>query len=121
MTRHEYMRYLKPKALLALIAGYLVWSLCFVLLYSLLSVGCEAGWHQSRLLGINLLSWLLVGTWLLHVGAGVWLVREAGRREPELSSQSGHFIQRVTLLLHVTALAAMVWIGLPILGLPPCA
>ena len=55
MTRQEYMRYLKPKALLALIAGYLVWSLCFVLLYSLLSVGCEAGWHQSRLLGINLL------------------------------------------------------------------
>ena len=29
MTREEYMQFLRPRALVSMIAGYLVWSLCF--------------------------------------------------------------------------------------------
>src|SRR5690625_1037229 len=120
MTREEYMQFLRPRALVSMIAGYLVWSLCFVVLYSLLSVGCEAGWHQTRLLGINLRSWLLVSSWLLHLAVGAWLLREVWKSDPEATDRSGRFIRRVTLLLDVTAFGATIWIGLPVLGLPPC-
>lgn len=121
MIRQEYIGYLRPRAMVGLIAGYLVWSLCFVVLYSLLSVGCEAGWHHYRLLGINLLSWLLVLAWLLHVAAAAWLVWRVKSSDPEQLERNGRFMRRVTLLLHVTALAGTIWIGIPVLGLPPCA
>jgi len=120
MSRQACLGFLRPRALLALIAGYLVWSLCFVLLYSLLSIGCEVGWHRPSLLGLNLLSWLLLLTWILHMGAGAWLIWQARNSDPPPSHTTAHFIRRVTLLLHTTALGGTIWIGLPILALPPC-
>lgn len=121
MSRQEYMRYLRPQAMVGLIAGYLVWSLCFVVLYSLLSVGCEAGWHHSSLLGINLLSWLLLLAWLLHVAAAGWLVWRVRNSDPAQLDRTGRFMRRTTLLLHATAFIGTIWIGFPVLGLPPCA
>jgi len=121
MSRSAYIRFLKPQAMVGLIAGYLVWSLCFVVLYSLLSVGCELAWHHVQLLGINLLSWLLLLVWLLHVAAVGALVWRVNRSDPAELDRPGRFMRHVTLLLHATAFVGTIWIGFPVLGLPPCA
>lgn len=114
------LRFDRPRALLTLIAGYLVWSSCFVLLYALLSVGCEL---QLQLrpgpLGTNALSLLLAAAWLLHLGALAWLIRAALRPRPDGAAPV--FLRHLTLLLHVTALAATLWVGFPLLVLPPCS
>jgi len=112
-------------ALLAMIAGYLVWSLCFVALYAVLSVGCALHLQlRPGILGIDPLTLLLAAAWLLHLAALAWLVLAAWRKHPRRPHANGTgpaFLPWVTLVLHLTALAATVWIGLPVLLLPPCA
>lgn len=65
-------------------AGFLVWSLAFVLLYSGLSVGCARGWHEVRLVGdLTLQRLQLVLLFAAAVAAcasTAWTLRPAGPR-----------------------------------------
>ena len=41
----------KPGKLLLLVAGFLLWSSAFVVLYGLQGLGCRLGWDEAALLG----------------------------------------------------------------------
>ena len=86
--------------------GLIVWSLCFVLLYSLLSVGCMAGTE-----GLSL--WL-AALWLAHVavlaGALFLLVRH---RRDAADTGVRPFLIRLGCQLTLIGGFATVWIGLP--------
>ena len=121
MTR---LPYRGPAGLPTMIAGYLVWSSCFVLLYALLSVGCELRLQLQPVAGgVNALSLVLGLVWALHLLALAWLIQDAWRagRDAAREAHAGRFLRRVTVMLHLTALAATLWVGFPLLVLPPCS
>lgn len=101
--------------LLGATGGLLLWASSFVVLYALLSLGCEAGWHTRPLAGTNLLTGVLVGAWLVHVLALATLWKWLGGW-PQDGPQP-----RLARVLAAVALAATVWTGWPVLALPPCA
>jgi len=93
----------------------LLWASCFVWLYAGLSLGCEAGWHALPAPGGNRLTLALAVAWVAHLLAlaawlGWWMRRSGGGLLPMLART-----------LSWTALAATLWIGWPVLTLPPCA
>ncbi len=67
--------------LIWLIAGFLVWSAAFVVLYSVLSIGCEFGWHEWPVLGpVTLQRVVLVALFLVSLAASWAVVQITGRR-----------------------------------------
>ena len=67
---------MNARALLLLGAGFVIWSLAFVVLYSMLSVGCRFGWHEADLPGgMSVQRLQLAVIFLAHMSACVVLVR----------------------------------------------
>lgn len=104
-----------PRALeiAGLVAGFVVWSAAFVLLYSLHGLGCaDPGFGGGT-------RWALVVGWgAMLAGHGLlaaWLWRRWRRAEEEL-----RFVRLVSLVLALAAGAATVWIGLPVAVLGVC-
>jgi hypothetical protein len=108
------------RILLFIAAGQIVWSVCFVVLYGGLSLGCAAGTEQVRMLGTNLLTLLLTLLWLAHVAIVAWLLRLSWQRWHAASDRPGTFHYRTATLANVVALAATFWIGFPIAITTPC-
>lgn len=99
--------------------GLLLWSSCFVALYALLSLGCEAGWG-------DLLRPALLATWALHLVVLAALLAWQWRGRPAHAAGEGSprvpsALRGVGLAVTAAALLATVWIGWPVLALPPCA
>ncbi|MDF2096939.1 hypothetical protein [Aquibaculum arenosum] len=112
--------FLRPRALLGLIAGYLIWASCFVSLYTLQSVGCALALDlPAGPFGLNATTLVLVIIWLLHLAGLALLIHRTHRSHPE--NEHASFMRRVSLILHFSALAATLWVGFPVLFLPPCA
>jgi hypothetical protein len=110
--------------LVVAIAGLIVWSSAFVVLYAGLSVGCEAGLQQRPLIGTNALTVLLGALWLAHLGAlGAlqWYAIRVWHRAVEVQSGLARFLTAVTCLIAGTGLFSTLVMGLPILVLPPCS
>ncbi|GGK26523.1 hypothetical protein [Salinarimonas ramus] len=106
----------RPIGLLWLVGGFLVWSSAFLVLYGLHAIGCTYAWDASTL------RIALLGAWVGHVvlaGALVPLSRRAGRGERPDDRGAG-FVARASLVLSAAALAATIWIGLPVLAYPLC-
>ena len=111
--------------LLLAIAGLVVWSSAFVALYAIVSLGCVYGWHRPELAGVRLLTALLALVWLAHLATLVWLqwyglsrwrlLRRAGETGPAL------YLAALTGLIAAVSLVGTVYLGTPILLLPPCA
>jgi len=95
--------------------GFLLWSSCFVALYGLLSLGCEAGWG----------AWqrpVLLAAWALHLAAVAALLAWQWTARNSSSRLAPPPALRVpALALTAAALLATVWIGWPVLALPACA
>ncbi|MFL9828501.1 hypothetical protein [Rhodoplanes sp. SY1] len=106
--------------LLLLVAGFVIWSSAFVLLYALQSIGCAAGWERTTLAGASLLRALLVLLWTAHVGALVALVIYTWRRRPGGPGEAATFARRVAIGTSTVALFATVWTGAPILATTMC-
>ena len=115
MTQDTAMPTTPRRWLLAATAALLLWSLCFVVLYGGLSLGCEAGWQSREVLGTNALTLALVLAWAIHLSALVallaWFVRQP------LAPQ----VRALAVTLTGIAIVATLWIGWPLLALPPCA
>lgn len=112
--------FLRPRALLGLIAGYLIWSSCFASLYALQSLGCALALNlPAAPFGLNATTLVLVLVWLLHLAGLALLIQRTHSAHPE--NEHAGFMRRVSLILHFSALAATLWVGLPVLFLPPCA
>lgn len=109
--------------LLRALAGLIVWAVFFVVIYALLSVGCAIGADAvtARVslrdpLTLTLLAafglHLLVLAAMLGASARAW---RAHRRSPD-----GAFVRRLTVLLDTVGLFGVLWVGFPVLLLPPC-
>jgi hypothetical protein len=111
--------------LLLAVGGLIVWSSAFVFLYAVLSLGCVYGWHRPELAGISLLTGLLALVWLAHIAALVWLqwyglsrwrqIRAEGKDGPAL------YLAALTALVAAVSLVGTVYLGTPVVILPPCA
>jgi heme/copper-type cytochrome/quinol oxidase subunit 2 len=104
-----------------LVFGLVVWSVWFVAAYGGLSVGCAFAppdvtqgaltWINGMLLvlilaSVGLLLWLSLYCWRARASAG-----------PDRPRQ---FIARIGAAVYVVSAAAVLFIGLPSVALPPC-
>jgi len=96
---------------LALIAGFSLWALAFVLLYAGHGYSCAAGFDGVR--------WLLASLWLILLAAGAALILAFFRKRARGPNDTA-FLRRLGLILAVAALGAMLWTGMPVVLLEPC-
>ncbi|MEI2416834.1 hypothetical protein V8Z80_11685 [Orrella sp. JC864] len=110
-------------ALLMSNLGLIVWALGFVVLYAGLSLGCRLPIAHASWLGLPALSVVLTALWLAHAAWLAWLIARAWRRwQAQRKGQAdARFASRLTLLLHGSALLALIWTGFPVMVLPACA
>ncbi|WP_201159620.1 hypothetical protein [Rhodoplanes elegans] len=106
--------------LLLLVAGFVIWSSAFVLLYAASSIGCAAGWERTTVAGTSLLRALLVLLWIAHLGALVALVIYTWRRRPGGPGGTATFVRRVAVGAGTAALVATLWTGAPIVATTMC-
>lgn len=98
---------------LLLVAGFLVWSSCFALLYGTNAIGCELGWPAVRSGPLPLQRAVLVAIWAAHLAAFVPLARSV--------RLAGGALATAARLATAAAFVATVWIGLPTAVLTTCA
>lgn len=99
---------------LRLIAGFLVWSSAFAVLYSVFSLACWLGWD-----GVTTLI-ALVALWLGHVLANAVILWRDLRAAPAVTSPiDGRLMTAVLRGSSLAALVATIWTGLPIILTPP--
>ena len=103
-----------PGKLLLLVAGFLIWSSAFAVLYGVQGLGCRLGWAEVGLGPVSLNRTALVAVWAVHIGLIGFLAAVLVRRRSSGCALS--FIDRAGLALTFCALMATVWIGLPILA-----
>ena len=109
--------------LLLMIAGFIVWSSAFVLIYAALSVGCEFGWEEIAIGPVSLQRAVLVCLWLLHLALIALLLVVALRRfqakgggDPAMAS----FFRRSVLATAIVAGAITVFNYAPAAVLSTC-
>lgn len=123
------MTFANNRSLFGVITAMIIWAVWFVLVYALLGVGCDAGWQNRVVAGINhlslgmlavtalavmLMSWCAWCGWMGWRGDGTTVAaREATQRH--------RFMGLVMLVLALIAITGTVMIALPILLLNPCA
>lgn len=113
----------RPLGLLGLVAGFLVWSSAFLVLYGLHALGCAWGWDAREAGPANLLRLVLVGAWIVHLAIVGLLVLGARRLRTAATGVPGDgapLVASATLVLSAAALVATVWTGLPLLAYPLC-
>lgn len=105
------------------LGGLMLWAVCFVVLYAVLSLGCSADLDRNHLAGVNVLSALLLALWAAHLAplaALVWLLRRRARQIDVDRSAAGAFLLRTGGAIAASGFVAMLWLALPIAVLPPC-
>ncbi|WP_349617451.1 hypothetical protein [Azotobacter salinestris] len=110
---------MRPGHPLQLALGLILWSLWLVAVYAGLSLGCVLAWPDTEL---RAGSWLneLLGFFTLFTAA--WLFGCAWRlwRAPPPVLAARRFVVQVGVWGYLLAGAATLFVGLPILALPPC-
>ena len=113
--------------LLVAVSGWFVWAACFAVLYGVQGLGCHAAGTLpvagTRIAGVDGLTLLLAAIWMLHLAvlAGLnWRSVRNSRQPADESDGTQRFMRRLARFSNVTATAATIWIGFPILVLPPC-
>lgn len=89
--------------LFAIAAGFIIWSIAFVVIYAALSIGCRLGWDGIALVGNWSLQRIqLVTLYALHLAAGIALLSVLMKLPTETSTAS--FMKK---LASYTAIAAI--------------
>ena len=134
--RVERCRWLAPHSPWQLVAGFTLWAIWFVAVYGGLSVACAVAPPASQrgsMTGLSLgLLALTLGTVLVllfaawHCLRGLRRLRAAGPEPGDDGEEAAdrharrQFVAGLAALLHGTAAVATVFVGLPLLWLPPC-
>ncbi|WP_225783960.1 hypothetical protein [Xenophilus sp. Marseille-Q4582] len=109
--------------------GFSVWSLWFVVAYVGLSLGCAmapppAGPGAFTALNLGLSLWTVATVGMLLAAAWVCLRAWRAARAPGPHGPAGaarrRFMAGLSALLHLAAAGATVFVGLPLVWLPPC-
>lgn len=129
MSDSRPLHWLSPHSAWQLAVGFTVWSLWFVAVYGGLSVGCamaSPGASRGSFTGLNLALLVLTLATVVVLLAAAWGCLRA-RRAAHAPSQRGtrgaarrRFTAGLAALLHLSAAVATVFVGLPLLWLPPC-
>lgn len=107
--------------LLLLAAGFTLWSVAFVVLYGMLSVGCEFGWDRIALMwGLTLQRAQLVVLFALFVAAHLLLMRVLRPRGHADGSPTSRFITRIAWLTAIAALGASLFSFAGVFALTAC-
>ena len=89
-----------------LLAGFVLWSGAFLLLYAVQATGCKLGWDQIAVGPVSLLRMLLAGlllsTLVLLYLLGTRLLRAA----IDAAEGDRHRLVRIATLVHLAAAAA---------------
>ncbi len=108
---------------LAPAAGFISWSIAFVALYGLVSVGCLLDWQDVRWGPLSLLRALLAGLWIGAIAAAALIVMASWRRMQAAGSETAKaspFLRKLEIAANGAALVSTIWIGLPILMARQC-
>lgn len=105
------------------IAGFIVWSTAFVVLYVGHAVGCL---YVPSSLQAPAVSAALMALWAAHMAAGAALAWRSAAAWRQLRQDAGghphaRFMWRVAFLIDAAALGAIFVTGLPLLAFPACA
>ncbi|WP_198411302.1 hypothetical protein [Marinimicrobium alkaliphilum] len=101
--------------------GLLLWALWFVVLYGGLSIVCAVAppaAASGALTGLNGGLLLLTATVLALLAIMTWRCWRAGKAQAPGSSE--RFMARLGAGAHGVSALATLWIGLPVVVLPPC-
>lgn len=110
--------------LLLAAAGLIIMSSAFVFLYGGVGLGCALGWQTRPILGTNLLTLLLIGLWFVHLaalGALQWYALGLWHNTAGPDAAAERFFSATICLVAAIGLIATIYIGFPVLVLPPCA
>lgn len=114
------MSSVRARAIWLILVGYTLWSLLFVGLYALQSIGCAAGWNTVAVGPTDMHRIVLIAVYLggLLALAGVLLVQA---RMPA----GGHpapapFLRRAGVLATLAALVSSALIFAPVLAVSAC-
>jgi hypothetical protein len=123
------MKALVRDSLVGTVNGLIIWAGHFVFVYAFLSVACIARWDRIAIAGTNLVTFVLavatvLALVLIVVGAvlslRVWQQTRSppGERDERRVRQA--FLSWLGITVSGIAFIAVLFVGLPILLLPPC-
>nr|WP_163500776.1 hypothetical protein [Halomonas socia] len=104
---------------LHLVIGLTLWSLWFVTIYGGLSVACAVAPpapEQGALTTINVALGLLTAATAALLGWLAWACLQAARDKPGRS----RFVAAVSAGLYLYSAVATLFVGIPVIGVPPC-
>jgi hypothetical protein len=113
--------------ILLLLVGFIWWSIAFVVLYSVQSIGCGWGWHlETSLGGLSFLRVTLIGLFVAFCAIGVlivfgfvWLRRK--RHGDGDGAAPTRFLESSGALAAYAAAVAILLTFAPILYASPCS
>jgi len=110
--------------LYASLAGLVIWTAQFTVIYGVTAVACARGYGEKTLFGAGLISLAVIAATLIALAMnGVVLVR-AIYQTRDLSAASAvpadQFLAHLTTLISGLCIAAIAWNGLPALIIPVC-
>lgn len=89
-----------------LLAGFILWSGMFLVLYGVQATGCKLGWHQIAIGPISLLRLLLSCLLLASIGLLYGMATHWLRPAADETRGEQHVLLRIAMLVHVAAAAA---------------
>ena len=109
------------RSVLLVAAGFGLWSLAFLLLYSFQAVGCRLGWQEFEVMGaVTLQRAVLVGLFAAGIATHLLLWRLLRQRETKSARAEEGFARIVATDLAVAALGASLFCFLAVFWLSPC-
>lgn len=102
--------------------GLIIWSLWFVVVYGGFSVVCSVAPPDPELGIRNWLNATLGVLTLLTLTLLLWLARRFWRlsRKPHDLTEQQVFVTKLAAGIHMIAALAALFVGIPLLQLPPC-
>lgn len=114
----NFRRFFSPTHPLQLALGLIIWSVWFVLIYSVLSLGCAFAIPADTVNSLNWLNALLLVLTVITTALLIALARRCWREETPPGNKK--FIARVAAGIYLVAAISTLAVGLPTLVLPPC-
>ncbi len=109
---------------LFMLAGLLIWSAHFALIYAFNALACARGFDGSTLFGWSVVPLGIAFATAAALAATFWVLVQAVRWQAPLSGEradaSSAFIRYATIAVGLLSLVAVAWNGLPALMIPPC-
>lgn len=112
--------------ILLLIVGFVWWSIAFIVLYSVQSIGCGWGWHlEASLGGLSFLRVVLIGLFVGFCAAGTVIALGFVRLQRKQRSDADNsapvrFLESAGALAAYAAAVAILFTFAPILYASPC-